>query len=125
MSSSHVVLEGPALDFLRKIGLSKYESMLYLSLLRFGCGCYRELTKWSRVPYGRVYYVLERLVVKGFVEKDGQRPAIYRAIEPVKALQLYLMDQYQNVINELQQAYATRSNAVHNSHDEFVITSTF
>lgn len=116
MSLSQASSAEPALDLLMKMGLSRSESMLYLALLRYGCGCYRELTKWSKVPYGRVYQVLERLRIKGFVEKDGGRPAVYRGVEPVKAFQSYMMAQYESILEAMQMSYMSTKTTAHEYH---------
>jgi len=73
-------------QILKPLGLSDYEIRVFLTLLVNGPSNYRVLAKESNVPTGKIYQVLSTLEAKGFVEVIHEKPKIYRAVEPKKAL---------------------------------------
>lgn len=70
------------IDKLREYGLDKYESLVYLALLKIGLSTSSIISKKSDVPYGRIYPVLSSLESKGFVKIYHGRPKRFMAIEP-------------------------------------------
>jgi sugar-specific transcriptional regulator TrmB len=71
---------------LKPLGLSEYEIRVFLTLLTSGPSDYRILVRESNVPAGKIYQVLSTLEAKGFVEVLQEKPKIFRATEPKKAL---------------------------------------
>lgn len=67
---------------LKEIGLSAYESAIYLSLLKLGVSEASTIYKDAEVPYGKVYSALNSLVEKGFVEVQRSRPKKFRGVKP-------------------------------------------
>lgn len=55
------------IDNLKSIGLSKWESEAYLSLLELGASKTGAISKRSGVPQSKIYIVLESLISKGLV----------------------------------------------------------
>lgn len=70
------------LEKLKEYGLDKYESMVYLALLKIGLSTSSIVSKESKVPYGRIYSVLSSLESKGFIKTYSGRPKRFLAIEP-------------------------------------------
>jgi sugar-specific transcriptional regulator TrmB len=71
---------------LKNLGLSEYEIRVFLTLLLSGSLNYRVLCRDSGVPTGKIYQILSTLESKGFVEISQDRPKIFKAVEPKKAL---------------------------------------
>ncbi len=67
---------------LREMGLSKYETKIYVSLLMRGVATASELSDLSGVPYTRVYDVLNSLESKGLIASIPGRPLRYQALDP-------------------------------------------
>ena len=55
-------------NLLREIGLNKYESSAYLTLLKEGISEANTISQKSNIPMGKVYEVLESLKNTGLVE---------------------------------------------------------
>ena len=60
----------------------RYETEVYLALIKHGPQNYRGLTRLSGVPYGRIYSVLKSLKSKGWIKAVDGRPRIFQAIDP-------------------------------------------
>lgn len=75
---------------LSELGLSKYETQVYLYLVREGAMGAVELSKKCGVPFGRIYDVLYQLELKGFVKVIIGKPKTFAAIEPEIALEAAL-----------------------------------
>jgi sugar-specific transcriptional regulator TrmB len=71
---------------LRDIGLTEYESLAYLSLLRSGELTAENVSDASSIPYSKVYGVLDNLHEKGWIETEGGRPRRYYPRSPEDAL---------------------------------------
>ena len=76
-------------EILKSIGFSKYESLIYHTLVKNGILTAKELSKIGKVPMGKIYEVLSTLEEKGFLEIQKGRPILYRAIEPAIAFKKY------------------------------------
>jgi len=59
---------------------------VFLTLLVNGPSNYRVLGRDSNVPTGKIYQVLSTLEAKGFIEIIQEKPKVFRAAEPKKAL---------------------------------------
>jgi len=100
---------------LRDIGLTEYETMAYLSLVKAGELTANEVSAQTTIPYSKVYTVLDTLEKKGWVEVKGGRPRLYYPRAPVEALRaekLRQEDRFEKnrdtVVSELQALYEHR-----------------
>ncbi len=84
---------------LKNLGLTEYESRVYIALVGLGEATARDVHRTSRVPRTKVYEVLRDLVDKGFVEVTASSPAYYRAVDPDTII-TRLRDEFLSSINE-------------------------
>lgn len=87
---------------LKEIGLSTYESAVYLSLLKLGVSEASTIHKDAEVPYGKVYSILDSLVEKGFVEVQRSRPKKFRGVKPDIALDRVIKKKEYEVEKEME-----------------------
>jgi sugar-specific transcriptional regulator TrmB len=78
-------------EYLRRAGLTTYESEAYLSLLQKRELTAEEISKNTSIPITRVYGTLEQLMQKGFARVVESRPKKFHAISPEEAKREYLM----------------------------------
>jgi len=71
---------------LEALGLTKYETNAYLSLLGMGVSDARELSRASGVPTSKIYETMVRLEALGLVEVQASRPRKFMAREVGEAL---------------------------------------
>ncbi len=71
-----------AMTMLTKIGFTKYEIMIYWTLLVYGPSTAKEISERSGVPYNRVYDTIASLKSRGFVNEVDGSPKIYVAYSP-------------------------------------------
>lgn len=74
--------EEEIIEKLQKFGLTKYESLAYITLLKIGPSKATDVTKESGIPHTRVYDVLSSLHRKGFVDIMQGAPRIYKPVNP-------------------------------------------
>ena len=86
---------------LAKIGLNKYESSVYLTLLKQGSMEASKLSHASKVPIGKIYEVLKALKNYELVEIQPSRPQRYRAVDPKSAFKLMYKKKEEETLNEL------------------------
>ena len=82
---------------LQKIGLSEYESKVYIALVRYGALDGKKLSKLSNVPQSKIYEVLYRLEEKKFVSILDVKPKSFKAIEPKIAVKNYLRQKKEEI----------------------------
>lgn len=93
-------LEKELISKLIKIGFNKYESMIYLTLLKNqGITAY-EASKRSGVPQSKVYDTVKSLLNKNIIIKNGNNPCKYIALSLKEFLDVYKTDT-DNTINYL------------------------
>ena len=85
------------LDFLRQLGLNKYEAEAYLALLSLGISGAFIISKESGVPFGRIYDSLNTLEMKGFVEVVPSKPKKYKAVNPEFAIKGFIDERFNNL----------------------------
>jgi sugar-specific transcriptional regulator TrmB len=116
------VIEGSGLPIgretrqvLREIGLNTYESGSYIALLEGGQMTAMEVSEKGKVPYSKVYEVLNSLKNGGWIRIIEGRPSKYYPLPPLEALataKLRLEDKYkvweQAIRSELQLMYEKR-----------------
>ena len=97
---------------LREIGLTEYETLAYLSLLRNGEMTAENVSDASSIPYSKVYSVLDSLHDKGWIDLEGGRPRKYFPRSPddsLRAEQLRMESAFEKnrdiIVGELQPLY--------------------
>jgi len=97
---------------LREIGLNAYEIDAYVALLEGGQMTAMETSQKAKIPYSKIYEVLNSLKEKRWVKNIKNRPSKYYPIPPSEALaavKLRLEDKYksweQTIARELQPLY--------------------
>lgn len=76
-----------ARNVLRELGLTAYESAVYLSLVESGVMTASKVSEQAEVPFSKVYEVLNSLDRKGWVEVERGRPSRYFAKSPTEAFE--------------------------------------
>jgi len=90
MSSSRTI------EYLRRAGLTAYESKAYIALLSKRELTAEEISHVTSIPITRVYSTLDQLMQKGFTRIAQGRPKKFHAIPPEQAKREYLRNLRQN-----------------------------
>jgi sugar-specific transcriptional regulator TrmB len=105
---------------LHEIGLNAYEIDSYLVLLEGGQMTAMEISQAAKVPYSKIYEVLNALKEKGWIKNTESRPFKYYPVPPLEAIRftkLQLEDKYLNwentVTETLQPLYEKRELVEH------------
>ena len=100
---------------LHEMGLNAYEIDAYLALLDEGQMTAMEISEQAKVPYSKMYEVLNSLKEKGWIKNTETRPFKYYPVPPLEATRftkLRLEDKYLNwentVAETLQPLYEKR-----------------
>ena len=100
---------------LREMGLNAYEIDTYLVLLEGGQMTAMDISQEAKVPYSKMYEVLNSLKEKGWLKSTESRPFKYYPVPPLEATRstkLRLEDKYVNwentVAETLQPLYEKR-----------------
>ncbi len=100
---------------LREMGLNAYEIDAYIVLLEGGQMTAMEISQEAKVPYSKMYEVLNSLKEKGWLKSSESRPFKYYPVPPLEATRftkLRLEDKYltweNTVAQELQPLYEKR-----------------
>ncbi len=100
---------------LREMGLNAYEIDAYTALLEGGQMTAMEISQEAKVPYSKMYEVLNSLKEKGWIKSSESRPFKYYPVPPIEAMRftkLRLDDKYlswENTVAEtLQPLYEKR-----------------
>ena len=100
---------------LREMGLNAYEIDAYIVLLASGQMTAMEISQDAKVPYSKIYEVLNDLKEKGWIKSSESRPFKYYPVPPLEATRstkLKLEDKYLNwentVTETLQPLYEKR-----------------
>ncbi len=100
---------------LRELGLNAYEVDAYLVLLECGQMTAMEISREAKVPYSKIYEVLNQLKEKGWIRSSETRPFKYHPVSPAEAAtytKQRLEDKYQHweqtVAETLQPLYEKR-----------------
>jgi len=80
-------LDEARLERLRRAGLSRYESLVYLGLVQDRNARVVEIARRTGVPQPKVYQALDSLVEKGYCAIGADAVNRYRPIDPEQALQ--------------------------------------
>lgn len=102
-------------ETLHEMGLNAYEIDAYLALLEGGQMTAMEISQEAKVPYSKMYEVLNSLKEKGWTKSTESRPTKYFPVPPLEATRftkLRLEDKYlgweNTVAQELQPLYEKR-----------------
>lgn len=95
---------------LEELGLTKNESKVFRTLLRFGKSSSYVLSKESRVPYGKIYNVLASLEHKGLVKvlpEKGKKfiPGDPESLRNIIEKKRTSLDEIEKEIGKMKQAY--------------------
>jgi sugar-specific transcriptional regulator TrmB len=80
-----MVSESEAVESLERLGLTSYESGVFLALQKLGSGTAREIARVSDVPRSQVYTTAESLEERGLIEEQQATPIEFRAVAPDEA----------------------------------------
>ena len=80
------------MEDLGKLGLSPYETKIYLALLKHGRMPAREIAEKSTVPPTAVYPNLKKLVLKHLIQEFSGEVTIFGAVEPNIAIPAFLRE---------------------------------
>lgn len=102
-------------ETLREMGLNAYEVDSYLALLKNGQMTAMDISREAKVPYSKIYEVLNSLKEKGWIKNSETRPFKYFPVPPIEATaytKQRLEDKYQmweqTVSDALQPLYEKR-----------------
>jgi hypothetical protein len=73
-------------ESLKSVGLTKYEALVYIALLRVEGATATEIHEISGVPRASVYPVLDRLIQKNLVIVSQSTPKRFRATPPAEGI---------------------------------------
>src|SRR6185503_1900918 len=79
--------DDPRLERLRRAGLSRYESLVYLGLVQDRNARVVEIARRTGVPQPKVYQALDSLVEKGYCAIGADAVNRYRPVDPALAFQ--------------------------------------
>jgi len=95
-SVSHLLVK------LTNLGLTKYEALTYLALIMKGESTARELSEFTKIPYGKIYEIINSLCKKGFISLTSTKPLKCKAIEAELALE-NIKKKINNQIDEIKE----------------------
>lgn len=101
-------MQNKTVDSLKKLGLSTYQALVYISLTYMISGTATEISLNSNVPRSKIYDVLKILGEKGFIEIERGRPLKYHVIPPTEVFRRYkdrILEELEETEMELNYAY--------------------
>ncbi len=105
------------LEKLRRTGLSRYESSVYLALMQDRTARVAEISRRTGVPQPKVYQALDSLVEKGFCTLGSDAVNRYQPVAPQLALETRLTNlkkeegSVRELADELERVFASGANA--------------
>ncbi len=97
----------------RKVGLTKYEAKVYITLLEYGKINARQLAKYSLVPPTAVYPSVKTLINKGLVQKFEGEVRLFGALKPDIAINT-LIEEKRKELNSIKTNLIADSEAIVN-----------
>ena len=73
-------------ETLRKLGLTGNEIKVYMLLLSSGPLTAKEISDYSKVPFSKIYIILNSLEKKGWISSSDTRPTKYVSLSPDEAV---------------------------------------
>ncbi|MFQ5620407.1 MAG: TrmB family transcriptional regulator [Candidatus Nanoarchaeia archaeon] len=104
-------------DKLKKLGLSDYESAVYIALLKHGPKKGKPLAGLAKIPRTSVYSNLESLEKKAFITLIQKSPRIYKAKEPEIAIHAYIEREHERLKEKAEQTIEDLKAIDHTHHD--------
>ncbi|MDR2966611.1 MAG: transcriptional regulator [Methanobacteriaceae archaeon] len=104
-------MENKTIDSLKKLGLSTYQAIVYLSLTYMISGTATEISLNSNVPRSKIYDVLKILGEKGFVEIERGRPLKYHVVPPTEVFRHHkdkILEELEETEMQLNYAYESQ-----------------
>ena len=104
-------MENKAIESLKKLGLSTYQALVYLSLTYMISGTATEISLNSNVPRSKIYDVLKILGEKGFIEIERGRPLKYHVVPPKEVFRHHkdkILEELEETEMELNYAYESQ-----------------
>ena len=101
-------MQNKTIDSLKKLGLSTYQALVYISLTYMISGTATEISVNSNVPRSKIYDVLKILGEKGFLEIERGRPLKYHVVQPKEVFRRQkdkLLEELEIAEMELNHAY--------------------
>ena len=93
------------ISYLKKLGLTGYEAKVYLSLVKIGKSKAKDICNDSKVPYGKIYDVLNSLVNKKIV---------------IKSIHLFVTNFTQNELIRISKKRMQKQNGSLNSSEKLI-----
>jgi len=106
------MMEKEIIEKLQRLGLTKYEALAYITLLKLGPSKATEITRESGIPHTRVYDVLSSLHRRGFVDMMQGTPRLYKPVNPEVILEK-IKDGFIKDIEDLKTAFLELYREVH------------
>lgn len=104
-------MQNKTVKSLKKLGLSTYQALVYLSLTYMISGTATEISLNSNVPRSKIYDVLKVLGEKGFVEIERGRPLKYHVVPPTEVFRHHkdkILEELEESEMELNYAYESQ-----------------
>ncbi len=79
-------------DLLEEIGFTKYEAMIYATLVSHGPTGVTDINRLSGIPRNKVYETMDTLAKRGIVYVQPGRPVIFKAVTPRMVLGQFIED---------------------------------
>lgn len=95
-----------AINALLELGLSMYESRVYLTLVVEGISTAKNVSDITSIPYGKVYEIVNSLQSKGLLTILPTKPMKCQAINPSEALNL-MRKQHSEKFSKLEQYFSS------------------
>jgi HTH-type transcriptional regulator, sugar sensing transcriptional regulator len=106
-----MALSRGTLEALKLMGLTEYETKVYVALTSLISANATEISIAANVPRSKVYQVLKNLVKKGFIEMSRGKPLIFTVIPPHEIFQKsrnHIKDRMDLAENELSHVYESQ-----------------
>ena len=103
----------PIAESLKSLGLTKYEALVYIALIRVAGATATEIHEISGVPRASVYPVLDRLVQKNLVSVSNTSPKRFNPVKPddgIDSLMKSIKSDAARAREDLNRMYRKRSN---------------
>jgi len=88
--------------YLQKLGLSKNQARIMAHLENTGDSTALEISGATKVPYTKIYSVLDSLRYMGFVVADLERPMTFKAV-PIKEIAQALVKRQEENLTKLKE----------------------
>ena len=105
-------------DKLKNLGLSDYESAVYIALLKHGPKKGKPLADLAKIPRTSVYSNLESLEKKAFITLTQKSPKIYKAKEPEIAIHAYIEREHERLKEKAEQTIEDLKTINHTHNEE-------